>query len=56
MQSVALHSRRPPATPFDSFFHRHTPRWHNRGALLLAVGAATATGCAILLSALILIA
>lgn len=56
MHSIALHSRRPPAMPFDSFFHRRTPRWHNRGALLLAFGASTATGCAILVSALTLIA
>lgn len=56
MQPAALHSRRAPATPFDSFFHRRTPRWHNRGALLAAVGAATLAGCAILLSALTLIA
>lgn len=56
MQSVALHSRRPPATPFDSFFHRRTPRWYNRGALLVAFGGATLSGCAFLFLALTLIA
>lgn len=42
-------------TPFDSFYHRRTPRWHYRGALLLAFGGATAGGAAILLSALALL-
>lgn len=47
---------RPMATAaFDSFYHRRTPRWHDRGALLIAVGGATAAGIAILLSALALL-
>jgi hypothetical protein len=43
------------ATPFDSFYHRCTPRWHDLGALLIAVGGATAAGAVILLSALALL-
>ena len=40
---------------FDSFYHRRTPRWHDRGALLLALGGATGAGAVILLSALALL-
>ena len=42
------------ATSFDSFYHRRTPRWHDRGALLIALGGATAAGAVILFSALAL--
>lgn len=41
--------------PFNSFYHRRTPRWHDRGALLIAVGGATAAGAVILLSTLALL-
>ena len=41
--------------PFDSFYHRRTPRWHDRGALLIALGGAMTAGAVILLSALALL-
>ncbi len=43
------------ARAFDSFYHRRTPQWRDRGALLLALGGATAAGVVILLSALALL-
>jgi hypothetical protein len=43
------------ARAFDSFYHRRTPQWRDRGALLLALGGATAAGIVILLSALALL-
>lgn len=40
---------------FDSFYHRRTPHWRDRSALLVALGGATAAGVVILLSALALL-
>jgi len=38
--------------PFDSFYHRHTPHWYHRRALLLAFASAMALGGFILSSTL----
>ena len=42
--------------PFDSFYHRHTPRWQHHGNLLFAFGGALICGGAIFSLAFSLIA
>lgn len=42
--------------PFDSFYHRHTPRWQYRSALLFAFGGALICGGTIFCLAFSLIA
>ncbi|MBK5264644.1 MAG: hypothetical protein JJE34_05325 [Alphaproteobacteria bacterium] len=50
------HIRGMARVPFDSFYHRHTPRWHFRSALLPAFGGAILFGCLVLSSALAIMA